>query len=424
MRTVGIVVEYNPLHNGHHYHFAKAKQAAGADACVAVMSGDYLQRGEPALVSKWARAEMALRIGIDLVIELPVPYATANAEMFAFGAVSLLDRLGVVDAICFGSESGDIEWMRGLAKTLAVEPPAFSQLLKQGLAQGLSYPQAYARAVARYLRELGHADVPIDQPNNILGLNYLLALERLGSPMQALTIKREKAGYHQAAITDQQIASATALRALLFSQSAALDELAPYVPPTTLSILRREFAAKAGPMSWERFRHPLFHRLLQLSPAELAAYHEAAEGIEYRLKQAVTSSSSVQELLRQAKTRRFTWNRLQRILLAILLDLKKPQVAQLRLKEGAPYARILGFNEKGQRLLNQAKRKGRLPLISNVRDGLHPMLDLDIAASRLYRLAILCAEGTPTYADEYRAQPLMITSAPALAGNGAHPPLV
>ncbi|UFJ42068.1 nucleotidyltransferase [Brevibacillus humidisoli] len=418
MRTVGLVVEYNPLHNGHHYHLEAARQAAGADACVAVMSGNFLQRGEPALVSKWARAEMALRVGIDLVIELPVPYATANAEVFAHGAISLLDRIGVVDAICFGSESGDIEWMRILAKTLAVEPPEFSQALREELSQGLSYPHAYARAVSRYMSNLGYENVPIDQPNNILGLNYLLALERIGSPMKALTIRRQKAGYHQETITDQQIASATALRKLLFSEGAVLDEVSPFVPDTTFSILQREFATGAGPMNWERFRHPLFHRLLQLSPDQLAAYHEVEEGIQYRLKQAVQSSSTVQELVSKAKTRRFTWNRLQRILLSILLDLKKGQVEQLRLKEGAPYARILGFSEKGQMLLHEAKRKGRLPLISNARDGIHPMLDLDIVASSLYRLTLPSDEaGTSSYTDEYRASPLRITSAQAISSS-------
>ncbi|MBO8162385.1 MAG: nucleotidyltransferase [Brevibacillus sp.] len=414
MRTVGLVVEYNPLHNGHQYHFRAAKQAANADACVAVMSGNFLQRGEPALVSKWARAEMALHMGIDLVIELPVPFATANAEIFALGAISLLDRLGVVDAVCFGSESGEIGWMRELAKALAVEPPVFSERVKAGLSAGLSYPLAYARAAQAYMRRLGYDQVPIDQPNNILGLNYLLALERLGSRMEAVTIKRQKAGYHQETITDQQIASATALRKLLFSQGTELDELAPFVPRTTLAVLQREFAAKRGPMHWERFRHPLFHRLLQLSPDRLAAYHEVEEGVQFRLMEAAKNSSSVQELISRVKTRRFTWNRLQRMLLAVLLDLTKPQIQHFRLKEGAPYARILGFNEKGQQLLNRAKQLGTLPLISNARDGLHPMLDLDIAASSLYQLAMPQAETDGfVLTHEYRLHPLRMTSAPA-----------
>ena len=182
MKTVGLVVEYNPLHNGHKHHFEAAKEATGADACVIVMSGNFLQRGEPALVSKRARTEMALLLGVDLVIELPVPFATANAELFAHGAISLLDRLGVVDAVCFGSESGDISWMHPLAAALAIEPIAFREQLKLNLSNGLAYPLAYAQAASQYMQKYGFDEIPLNQPNNILGFNYVLSLKTSPKP--------------------------------------------------------------------------------------------------------------------------------------------------------------------------------------------------------------------------------------------------
>lgn len=405
MKTVGLVVEYNPLHNGHKHHFEEAMKAAKADACVIVMSGNFLQRGEPALVSKWARTEMALRLGIDLVIELPVAFATANAEMFAHGAISLLDRLGVVDAICFGSESGEIGWMQSLAEYLAVEPPEFQNPLKTNLSQGLAYPIAYAQAASQCMRNKGFAQMPLEQPNNILGLNYLLALRRLNSRMEAATIQRKKAGYHQETITDTQIASATALRKLLFESRADLSKLTPYVPETTQQVLHREFARGDGPVSWECFAHPLFHRLLQITPDELAKYHEIEEGMEHRLIASAKTSRSIHELLMKAKTRRYTWNRLQRMLLSVLLDIRKADIRQFTLKEGAPYARILGFSEKGQKLLHDARKKASIPLITKVKDHLHPMLDLDLKAAAVYQLG-LPGGLSSDFLREYRQKPL------------------
>ncbi|WP_232696987.1 nucleotidyltransferase [Brevibacillus daliensis] len=405
MKTVGLIVEYNPLHNGHKLHYERAKETAQADASIAVMSGNFLQRGEPAIVSKWARTEMALSLGIDLVIELPVPFATANAELFAHGAVSILDRLGVVDAVCFGSESGDIDWMIQAARLLAHEPPAFSAILKEGLDIGLPYPKAYAQAAASYLGTQGINDVALDQPNNILGFNYLLSLARLNSQMSPLTIRREKAGYHQSSITDEQIASATALRKILNEQGHSPEALRDYVPPGTLQILQDEKSLGREPITWEHFTTPLFHLLLRHSPKELAAFHEVEEGIEYRIKQAALHSTSVEQLLQQAKTKRFTHNRLQRILLNLLLGITKQQIASFQLKQGAPYARILGFSPVGRELLQQSKKNGSIPLFTNVRDGMHPMLDLDIKANAIYRLTQRNSLSEPFH-EEYRRFPM------------------
>jgi predicted nucleotidyltransferase len=382
MNVVGLIVEYNPFHNGHHYHFQQAKKT-NQTAVVAVMSGHFLQRGEPAVVGKFARAQMALAAGIDLVLELPTAYCIQNAELFAYGAVSTLHSLGIVDEICFGSESGEIEWLKNLAKQLVNEPRPFQEKLKFLLQQGLSYPRAYAKA-ASCLAEL--PEDLLSQPNNILGLNYLLAIERLGSPLQPLTIKRLKADYHQETITDRQIASATAIRKYI--QEKSLAAIAPYVPLTTYEILKTEQHYQRFPVTWENFYPYLLQALTTKSTTELGQIYEMGEGIEYRLKKHFAGSLSFQELMHRLKTKRYTWNRLQRLLLYVLLNLKKKGMASFSLWEGVPYIRVLGFNDTGKALLHQAKSNCQIPIISRIPRDKHPMLELDICAAMTYSIGL------------------------------------
>lgn len=381
MKVVGLIVEYNPLHNGHLYHYRESLRLTRADAAVAVMSGNFLQRGEPAIVNKWARAEMALSIGIDLVLELPVAFCTQNAEMFAFGAISTLDALGIVDKVCFGSESGNIDWIQHLAEHLVHEPEGFKSMLKACLNDGLPYPKAYARAAASLV---GINEELLAQPNNILGLNYVLALKRLASPIKPATIVRQKAGYHQTEITDAKIASATALRKLIFEED--LEAIQPYVPKTTFQILQREKLGHRFPMGWDGFFPFLKHSLTVKSTQELGMIHEIEEGLEHRIKKLYSTAHEFQELMLNVKTKRYTWNRLQRSLLYILLNLQKKQMAELNLRQGVPYVRVLGFSKKGRQLLHAAKQRMSIPLISRVGKADNPMLELDLCAASVYRL--------------------------------------
>ena len=391
MITAGIVVEYNPLHNGHVHHLAETKAASGADAVVAVMSGHFLQRGEPAIVNKWARTEMALRMGVDLVLELPVAYSVQPAEWFAFGAVSALHNTGIVDVLCFGSESGRIGWMLELAKTLKHEPEALKRALKQQMKAGKNYPAAFTAAVAEIA-----PDIPAEwlaQPNNTLGLHYLIALERLNSGIRPMTIPRIKAAYNQDTVSDSRIASATALRRKIEQAGRALPpELSSFVPPVSFDILRREFQEGRGPVSWEDFALPLFHRLWTLSPEELAEYQEVNEGLEYRFHSTVRSleyeySPGVEQLLTLLKTRRYTRTKLQRALVHILLNHRKPRLNPGVLSRGTPYLRVLGFTSAGRELLKRMKRTAAVPVITKVAAHRSPMLELDIRASAVYALA-------------------------------------
>ncbi|WP_282941747.1 nucleotidyltransferase [Paenibacillus sp. RC67] len=405
MKTVGLVVEYNPLHNGHHYHFQQSKIESGADAVIAIMSGNFLQRGEPAMVNKWARAEMALRMGVDLVLELPVAYSTQPAEWFAFGAVSALDSTGVVDSLCFGSESGDIRWLHRVANAQFEESIQFHELLQSELKAGIPYPAAYGKAVARYVP--GTDEIDLAKPNNTLGLHYLIALKRLHSRIVPLTITRQKAEYNQTDITDQQIASATALRHMLFEQQS-LEDIAPFVPTSTLEVLRREWSKGHAPIGWEHYAKPLLLQLMNHSAGELAQYHEVTEGLEHRIKQSLSSLTTntqhtVEDLIGLLKTKRYTRTKLQRMLLRILLNHSKPKLSADVLGHGVPYLRVLGFSDKGRELLRIMKKTARVPIVTKVTSLSEPspMLDLDIQATSVYSLAYPSASERDLFRDYY-----------------------
>lgn len=426
MKTVGIIVEYNPLHNGHVYHFEQSKIAAEADAVVAVMSGCFLQRGEPALVGKWARAEMALRMGADLVLELPVAFSAQPAEWFAFGAVSALAATGVVDALCFGSESGDLGRLRDAAKRLHAEDqgpargdrhdeaadaglfangePTFRETIRERLKSGISYPSAYAAAAGALLDDGSDGDW-LAQPNNTLGLHYLLALERLGGTMRPFTIRREKSAYNQTDISDKRIASATALRKLL-AESADERALRPFVPDYTRRILSREIAAGRAPVNWESLYAPLFSRIAVSSAEQLSDYAEVTEGLEHRIRRSLAAveperGEPFEHLMRALKTKRYTRAKLQRVMTRILLNHRKDELAPDLLRGGVPYLRVLGFSPQGQLLLKAMRKTASVPVIVKAASFRHPFLDMDIRAATVHASAGRSPSRTELFRDYY-----------------------
>jgi len=411
MSTVGIVVEYNPLHNGHLYHLQQSRKITGADNVVAVMSGNFLQRGEPALVDKWARAEMALRAGCDLVLELPVAYSAQPAQWFAYGAVAALHATGVVDSISFGSESGDVEALDAMAAMLSEEPLPFAAELSACLKQGMPYPAAFTGAAQTYLRSIGREQLAfsLEQPNHTLGLHYLIALRKLGSRIVPYSVRREKSDYNQVDITDVQIASATALRKLLFGEQGSLEGLTPFVPGSTMDVLRREIAAGRGPLRWESFAHPLYHRLLGQDVSVLREYAEVTEGLEYRIQGVLgeVDEFTVEALLYALKTKRYTRTKLQRTLLRILLGHKQEWLTQDRLAGGIQYLRVLGFTERGQKLLGRMRKAASVPVIDSAARGDWPYLALDARASAVYALAFRNASPADTRRD-YTQPPIRL----------------
>ncbi|MNU66711.1 hypothetical protein D3C71_560320 [compost metagenome] len=409
MSIVGVIVEYNPLHHGHVYHFTRAKQQTGAEAAIAVMSGSFLQRGEPAIVSKWARAEMALSMGADVVFELPAAYAVQPAEWFAYGAVSLLNATGLVTHLVFGSEEGNTDKLHELASLLAEESSDMKCAVAEELASGASYPAAYAAAAERTLAR-GAAEGArglLMQPNNSLGLHYMIALRRLGSAIKPLTIRREAAGYHDAQPGEGSIASATAIRRLILAKG--LPEASPYMPGYAAEILARELREGRGPVTWESLRPQLLHQLLTSPTEQLSQICEMTEGLEYRIKKLLPNLAepTVTNLLQALKTKRYTHTKLQRLLVHVLLGHNKLSFTRENLAEGPGYLRVLGFTDKGRELLKRMKKTASLPILTRPSDLSHPQLELDLKASAVYASSFPTLDTNQIFRD-YRQPPIQL----------------
>ncbi|WDU84063.1 nucleotidyltransferase [Caloramator sp. Dgby_cultured_2] len=378
MKVTGIIVEYNPLHNGHLYHLQQTKQVTNCDYVVAVMSGNFVQRGEPAIVNKWARAEAALNAGVDLVIELPVIYSISSAENFAYGAISILNKLNIIDSICFGSESGDIEPLFKIAQILAEEPKEYKNLLKKFLKQGLPYPKAREFTLNNYFKDTNNL---LQTSNNILGVEYLKALIKLNSNIKPYTIKRIKNNYNDINITSN-IASATSIR----HNFDNYDLIKTTMPEFSFEIIQREKQLGKGPVNLNNLADLIFYKIRSLTANELSKIHDISEGLENKIKYAAEESSTIEELLNLALSKRYTKTRLQRILLYILLDITKEVYLQT-IKE-INYIRILAANSKGRKLLKYVKDKELvdIPIIINPSKYDKELLSLDIKATDIYVL--------------------------------------
>lgn len=397
MKVLGLITEYNPLHNGHIYHLKKSVELSGADCVVCVMSGNFIQRGEPALINKWARAKAALLSGVDLVIELPVVFAMSSAESFAFGAVKILDSLGVVNSICFGSEHGSTEALENIAGLLNREPPSYQAALKEFLATGASYPAAREQALLRHFKEAGKLDFDLAQvigsSNNILGIEYIKALKKLKSPITPLTIKRVSNSYNETGFTGS-ISSATAVRRHIsenpddpFSASLTLA-----LPQASLEVVNEEIRHGRGPVFSNCFESLLLSAIRKLTTAQIAEYPYVSEGLENRIKSAAGNCGSYEELMEAIGTKRYTRTRIQRSLFSILNNITTADFNTFS-KTGPTYIRVLGLNGKGQELLSMARKKASLPVMvktaryKHSQDaGIRRLLELESLSTDLYVL--------------------------------------
>ncbi len=376
MRTTGIVVEYNPFHNGHAFHLSESRRVTDADVVVAVMSGHFLQRGEPAIADKWTRAQMALKNGVDLVFELPTVYATQSAQIFAYGAVSLLEQLHSVDCLCFGSESENLQELDALSAIMANESAQFKDTLHKHLKAGMAYPAALSITLAEMTP--GADSQALRKPNTILGLMYMSALKQLHSPIQVHAIKRVIAAYHQQTISDPVIASATAIRKQMYNND--IRTIAPYLSDETFSVLNSTYKS---PVSFEDFRDIIFAKIASLDPQELRTYVDIEEGLEYRIKKSLNTADSIDELITDCVSHRYTRARLQRIIIHIMLEIKKVDALT---PPPAPYARVLGYTENGRKFLRHAKKRTSIPIIDMFGNRRHSYADIDITATRIYSL--------------------------------------
>jgi predicted nucleotidyltransferase len=377
VKATGVVVEYNPFHNGHYYHLQETKKITGAECVVAVMSGNFLQRGEPALLSKWSRTKMALLGGADLVIELPYAFATSFAPRFAFGSIYLLQAAGC-DSFCFGSESGNIEDFMNTHNGLQKQSNDYEKYIQDFISQGLSYPAAAAKAFHSLEQPL---ELDLSKPNNILGFEYIRAADNLGSTIKPLTIKRKNADYHDIELGKGNIASATAIREAIFSHDLRKTE--NYMPSFTIQSLEEEMDKMGVLMNWDRFYPLLRYQLLSSSAAEINRYYEVEEGLEFRMIEAMKNSADFQSFMKQLKTKRYTWTRLQRACLHVLNKISKEEMSVL-LESPPAYLRVLGMTSTGQQYLNSIKKSLELPLVTTVSKHNFAGLQMEAKTSLVY----------------------------------------
>ncbi|MCL1950619.1 MAG: nucleotidyltransferase [Turicibacter sp.] len=392
MKALGLIVEYNPFHNGHLHHLIESKKKSGADTVIAVMSGQFTQRGEPAIADKWSRAKMALDQGIDLVVELPYAYGVQQGEIFARGAVSILSHLQV-ECLVFGSESGNISQLCGLENLTASHE--FQEKLRQYVDLGYNVPRAQSMALAQ-MGTYGEMD---QLPNNTLGIQYIRANRELGYPMEVDTIPRLHSHYQEQAPSHQSITSATAIRNLLAAKAPVHD----FIPETVLAKLEADGAV----LSWEPYFQALRQNILTLGIEGLRKIHDMKEGLENRFYENALRAMDFEEFLGLVKTKRYTRTRLQRICAHILTGTTQEFINNIGLERPVPYVRILGMSTSGRIYLNRVKKTMPVPLMSKFSASAHPILKHEQKVTAAYGFALGSRAWTRLNVDEFTRFPLL-----------------
>ena len=386
-KIVGIIAEYNPFHNGHVYHIQKTKEQTGADCIVAVITGNFTQRGNSSVVNKWEKAKMAIAGGADLVIELPTIYSISSAENFADGAVKVLDSLGIVDTISFGMEAEDLSSLNNIATVLYSEPPEYVSVLMHELQKGESFPKARDNALMMYLNDIKRYANILKGSNNILAIEYLKALKKQKSNLMPIGIKREKVYYNSMKIIDE-FASATGIRNLLLRNQ--VEEVRKVVPSTTFQILMNNFRNGTYVLDLTAYNYEIIYKLRNMTVKEISELPDVAEGLENLIKEAAGKTNNLIELISMIKSKRYTQTRIQRILIYAMLGITKKDMELS--KKIIPYIRVLGCSENGKMLLSQINPK--VSVITSLKrfeednrnQKFTKLLDIDKMATDIYTL--------------------------------------
>jgi len=403
MRVAAIIAEYNPLHNGHEFQIKKAKQLTGADFIIVVMSGDFTQRGVPAIIDKYERTKMALNAGADLIIELPLYYSCSSAEYFASGAINLLNKLGIVDYLVFGSECGDIKILTDIADVLIDRKEEISGVIHSLVKEGMSYPIARVRAVEEAIPNSYKHVEAMNYPNNILGFEYIRALKQFDSKIKPVTNLRIGAGYHDR-MMDNPICSALAIRSSL-EELGDLERIRPQVPFHVYKILEEQMDKKF-PILNKDISSILKYKLLLDEPKGYEDYVDISKDFSGKIIKNLNKYESYSQFCELLKSKDITYVRVARNLLHILLNIKKESMGRYKEEGYVYYARILGFKRSSSELLSSLKAEAKIPLISKLADArnqLNPigmeMLETDIQAAHIYDTIVSEKFSVPTVSE-------------------------
>lgn len=389
-KVLGIIAEYNPFHNGHLYHLKKSKELTGCKYSIAVISGNFTQRGSTSIIDKWEKTKTALYNGIDLVIELPTLYSISSSENFADGAIKILNSLNIVDYLSFGSETQNINILDNIAEILYTEPAEYKSLLSDELKKGISFPKARENALLTHLGNSEEYSNILSCPNNILGIEYLKALKKYRSSIRPICIPRFESEYNSTSFSNN-FASATALRAL--AKDKNFDTIKSLVPSSTYSILMENIESGHIISDLNVFEKELIYVLRKMSIEEISNLPDVSEGLEFNINNTANSCNTLDELTSLIKSKRYTQTRIQRILLYALLGITKNDMEIA--KNTIPYVRILGFNENGKNLVSEiCKNNSNLNVITSVKKfvddnsdvNLRTLINKDIFATNVYTI--------------------------------------
>ena len=412
-KAVGIIAEYNPFHKGHEYQIRQAKEKTGAEIAVILMSGDFVQRGTPAIFAKHQRTAMALLGGADIVFELPSFYACGSAEYFSSGAVSIFNALNSIDFLCFGSESGEIDTCRFLGKLLADEPKLYKEKLRSFLKQGLSFPAARKSALAEYLKE---KDIPfsedfLDTPNNILGIEYCKSLAAQNCSIVPVTIKRIGCSYHETSLSSEY-PSASAIRRELIAawntQKFLSDTLKNAQPPAVKDYLCALLENEAFLIE-DDFSLLLKYELMKNTPESLCAFSDMSPDLARRIYHHLNTFETFTQFAEQLKTKELTYTRICRALLHVLLNIPSDLPAV-----SPAYVRLLGLKKESSSFLRILQKNSDIPIITKVADykkllpkEAYSLFEKDLFASNLYE-TVKCNKKSAAFTNDLQKPPIIL----------------
>lgn len=406
MKIAGIIVEYNPLHNGHLFHINKTKELTNSDLIIAVMSGNFNQRGIPSIVDKWKKTKMALNNGVDIVLELPAIYSLSSAEFFSHGSVSLLNSLGVVNSICFGSEVGNIDFLKDVAHILVDEPSLFKSLLKKELDLGSTFPKARSLALIHYLKDKKYYNedeliTHLNSSNNILGIEYLKSLKKLNSIIVPYTMKREGGSYNSTNLNNI-FSSATSIRKILKSDDS-VEQLISHVPSSVYSDMMH-LKNNNYNFTFDSMMYPYIkYKAMTTKKNYFELIPDASEGLHNKILNALKTSKDYDQCIDMIKSKRYTYTRISRILCQYFLGFYEYNTFEMR-REPCPYARILGFTKNGASILKSIKNNSSIPLYSKLPKDINSTLKLDLQCTGGY--SILNPSISPN--EDYLQSPIIL----------------